>query len=214
MTVQISKGIYLVTEHERLPFARLLSITESLLPKGIAALQYRNKQADSAQKRIEARQLQTLCKTWKVPFIINDDISLAIELQADGVHLGRDDGSCSEARKRLGPNMLMGISCNNDINRANQAVQDGADYIAFGAMFPTSSKTNTVQATPDLIRQAKQRYTIPIVAIGGITPENCGPVINAGADLLAVISSVYLASDPAQVIDNFNKLMAKKYESV
>ena len=106
--------------------------------------------------------------------------------------------------------MLIGISCYNDLARADQAVQGGADYIAFGAMFPTTSKVNTASASNGLILQAKQRYTIPIVAVGGITPENCEPVIAAGADLLAVISSVYLADDPYQVLESFNQLMAKQ----
>ncbi len=209
-TVKISRGIYLVTEHERLQFSELLSITETVMPVGIAALQYRNKLAGHQQKLGEASRLQQLCETYKVPFIINDDIALAIELDADGVHLGRDDGSCMDARKRVGNLKLIGISCYNDIDRAAQAVQDGADYLAFGAMFPTSSKANTTNASSGLIRQAKQRYTVPIVAIGGITPENCAPVIAAGADVLAVISSVYLANNPYHVMENFKKLMAKK----
>lgn len=209
-SVKISRGIYLVTEHERLRYSELLAITEAVMPVGIAVLQYRNKIAVYDQKLAEATRLQQLCKTYKVPFIINDDIALAIELGADGVHLGRDDDNCMDARKQVGDNILVGISCNNDPGRADQAVRDGADYIAFGAMFPTSSKANTVSASFELIRQAKQRYTVPIVAIGGITPENCAPVIAAGADLLAVISSVYLANNPYQVMENFKKLMAKR----
>lgn len=177
---------------------------------GIAALQYRNKQANHKEKLAEASLLQQLCKDYEVPFIINDDIDLAIELGAAGVHLGRDDGDCAEARRRVGMEMLIGISCYDDLGCADQAVQGGADYIAFGAMFPTTSKLNTASAGTGLILQAKQRYTIPIVAIGGITPENCGPIITAGADLLAVISSVYLANDPYQVLESFNQLMARQ----
>jgi thiamine-phosphate pyrophosphorylase len=157
----------------------------------------------------QARQLQQLCQTYKVPFIINDDLQLAISLGADGVHLGRDDGDCKSARLLLGAQKLIGVSCYNDLARAEQAVNEGADYIAFGAMFATSTKTNTVHASTDLITQAKQRYTVPLVAIGGITPENCEPVIAAGADLLAAVSSVYLASNPSDVVIKFNQQMVK-----
>jgi thiamine-phosphate pyrophosphorylase len=207
---QLHRGIYLITEHERLRFSGLLARTEAVITAGISALQYRNKRADRKQRLAEASLLQQLCNDHEVPFIINDDIDLALELGAAGVHLGREDGNAKEARLRVGENMLIGISCYNDLDRADQAVRDGADYIAFGAMFPTTSKVNAVSATTDLIRQAKQRYTVPIVAIGGITPENCGPVIAAGADLLAVISGVYLAHNPYHALETFNQLMAKQ----
>ncbi len=208
-TTRINRGLYLITEHVQLDFASLLAITESVLPLGISVLQYRNKSTDYEQKMEQARQLQQLCQTYKVPFIINDDLQLAISLGADGVHLGRDDGDCKSARLLLGAQKLIGVSCYNDLARAEQAVNEGADYIAFGAMFATSTKTNTVHASTDLITQAKQRYTVPLVAIGGITPENCEPIIVAGADLLATVSSVYLASNPSDVVIKFNQQMVK-----
>ena len=204
----LRRGVYLITEHERLGFAQLLSIAEIVLPAGIAALQYRNKTAGPAQQRVEAAQLQSLCKRFDVPFIVNDDPGLALELEADGVHLGREDRDCREARLRLGADRLVGISCYNDLARADEAVAQEASYIAFGAMFPTTTKTNTVSAPAGLICEAKQRYRVPIVAIGGITPENCLPVIEAGVDLLAVVSSVWLAADPLKAINTFNQLMA------
>jgi len=206
---RINRGLYLITEHVELDFARLLAITESVLPLGISVLQYRNKSADHSQKIEQARQLQQLCKMFKVPFIINDDLQLAIRLDADGVHLGRDDGDCRAARLVLGEQKLIGISCYNDPVRAEQAVNEGADYIAFGAMFATSTKANTVRASTDLITQAKHRYTLPVVAIGGITADNCKPIITAGADLLAVVSSVYLASNPSDVVNKFKQQMVK-----
>ncbi len=209
MTGVLQRGIYLITEHERLTFTRLLAIAETVVPAGIAALQYRNKSANQEQRRMESAQLQQLCKQHDVPFIINDDPELAQELDADGIHLGREDGDCHKARLHIGPNRLIGISCYNELIRADSAVTQGANYIAFGAMFPTTTKTNTVAASTGLIREAKQRYTVPVVAIGGITPDNCEPVIDAGADLLAVISSVWLAKDPLHTITKFNQLMAK-----
>jgi thiamine-phosphate pyrophosphorylase len=205
---QLHRGIYLITEHERLAFADVFAITRSVIGS-ISALQYRNKSTDDKQKRAQASELQKLCKDHQVPFIINDNIDLAIELDTDGVHLGREDTGCREARHRLGQNKLIGVSCYNEILRADQAVADGASYIAFGAMFPTRTKTNTVPANTGLIQQAKQRYTVPVVAIGGITTANCGAVINAGTDLLAVVSSVYLAQNPVAVIHTFNQLMTK-----
>lgn len=205
---RLRRGIYLITEHDKLGFEQLVAITALVLP-GISALQYRNKIADRSRRHAEATVLQQLCRNHGVPFIMNDDPDLALELGADGVHLGQEDGNCRDARLRIGTDRLIGSSCYNQLERAEEAVQQGADYIAFGAMFPTSSKKTTVAATTGLIREAKQRYTVPIVAIGGITPQNCVPVIEAGADLLAVISSVYLAPDPLQAIGTFNQLMTR-----
>jgi len=208
VTHRLHRGIYLITEHERLAFAEVFAITQSVIGS-ISALQYRNKSTDNKLKRVQASKLLKLCNDHQVPFIINDNIDLAIELGADGVHLGREDPDCIEAKRRLGQQKLIGVSCYNEIQRADQAVADGASYIAFGALFPTSTKANTVQASTDLIQQAKQRYTVPVVAIGGITTANCDAAINAGADLLAVVSSVYLADDPVAVIHQFNQLMTK-----
>lgn len=201
------KGLYVITEHEQLGFTEVLSRTELILQSGIVALQYRNKFADTRQKLFEARQLQSLCKRYATLFVINDDVELAIELQSDGIHIGREDPGCMTTRSRVGKNMLVGVSCYNDLNLAEAACSCGADYIAFGAMFPTSSKANTSKASPDIIKTAKQRYNLPVVAIGGITPENCRPVLKAGADMLAVISSVYLATDPPSVVNHFNQLI-------
>jgi len=209
-TTRLARGMYVITEHRQLQFPELLSRTETILQAGIVALQYRNKAAGGKQKRYEAEQLQALCADHNTLFVINDDIELALDLEPDGVHLGKGDVMCKEARRRLGEQMLIGISCYNDPERAGRAVADGADYIAFGAMYPTASKLNATEASPGLIRTAKQQYTIPVVAIGGITPDNCLPVIEAGADLLAVISGVYLADAPGAVIDRFNTLMLKR----
>jgi thiamine-phosphate pyrophosphorylase len=205
----ISKGLYVITEHGRLEFSDLFARTEAILQAGIVALQYRNKQADSQQKLAEAQQLQALCNQYATLFFINDDIDLALQLKSDGVHLGREDATCAVARTRVGNDMLIGVSCYNDLQRAEVAVSSGADYIAFGAMSPSKSKTNTTIATPATLQMAKQRYNMPVVAIGGITQENCLPILQAGADLLAVISSVYLADDPASVVKHFNQLISE-----
>jgi len=205
----LSKGLYVITEHDRLEFSDLLTRTEAILQAGIVALQYRNKQADSEQKLAEALQLQALCNQYATLFFINDDIDLALKLKSDGLHIGKEDANCAVARARVGDDMLIGVSCYNDLQGAEIAVSSGADYIAFGAMYPSTSKTNTTIATPATLQIAKQRYNPPVVAIGGITPENCLPILQAGADLLAVISSVYLADDPASVIKHFNQLISE-----
>lgn len=209
MRAGLRRGVYLITEHERLDFPQLLARTEAALAAGVSALQYRNKSAGPAQRRREAEQLMDLCRDQEVPFIVNDDVDLALELGAEGVHIGREDGDCAAVRMRVGNGLLIGVSCYNELARADAAVAGGADYIAFGAMFATSSKQNTVKASTSLLGEAKLRYDVPVVTIGGITPDNCGPLIEAGADLLAVISSVYLAPDPVAVIETFNRMMVR-----
>ena len=151
--------------------------------------------------------LLELCRQYDTPLIINDDVELALELQAEGVHLGSDDTQCKKARDRLGNDVLIGISCNNDFERVRLAVIEGADYVAIGAMFPTITKDETVKASPQLITQVKQNYDIPVIAIGGITSANCMPILKAGADLLAVISSVYLSANPTDTVKKFNNLI-------
>ena len=201
------RGVYLITEHQRLDFPELLARTETALAAGVAALQYRNKAAGARQRLEEAERLQALCRAHGTPLIINDDLELAARIGADGVHLGRRDSACRAARARLGPEGIIGVSCYNEIERAGQAAADGADYVAFGAMFPTASKAGATPASPGVIREARRLYDLPVAAIGGITPGNCGPLIEAGADLLAVISSVYLAEDPAAAVKAFNDLL-------
>jgi len=203
----IRNGLYVITEHTHLDFSELVSISKQVLETGISLLQYRNKNADSNQRFREASVLLELCRQYDTPLIINDDVELALELQAEGVHLGSDDTQCKKARDRLGNDVLIGISCNNDFERVRLAVIEGADYVAIGAMFPTITKDETVKASPQLITQVKQNYDIPVIAIGGITSANCMPILKAGADLLAVISSVYLSANPTDTVKKFNNLI-------
>lgn len=207
----LQRGLYLVTEHRQLAFDDLLSRTEAALCRGVSALQYRNKQAGERERLKEAAELLALCRRYDTPFIVNDDVELAIAVEADGVHVGRHDGTCRAARERLGQDRVVGVSCYNDLERAERAVAAGADYIAFGAMYPTASKNGATPADLETIRIARGRFDIGIAAIGGITPGNCGPVLDAGADLLAVIGSVYLADDPARVVDAYNERLLRHY---
>lgn len=190
----IARGLYLLTPDEP-DSARLLARTRPLLAHA-ALLQYRNKAADAALRRVQAAALLEACRAAGVPLIVNDDIALAAELGADGVHLGEHDAAVAEARGRLGPGRLIGVSCYQDFARALQAARDGADYLAFGAFFPSPTKPGARRATPALLH-ATAGLGLPRVAIGGITPDNAAQLVAAGADLVAVISGVYDAPDPA-----------------
>jgi len=173
----------------------MLARTEEILRAGARLLQYRNKQADETTRISEAEQLLDLCQQYSVPLIINDDIALAVQTGADGVHLGKTDSSIADARECLGDKVMIGCSCYNDLDRAQQVAKSGADYIAFGAFFPSPTKPEAAHATADIIQTAKQRFKLPVVAIGGITPENGRSLIEAGADMLAVISGLYASND-------------------
>jgi len=210
----LTPGLYVVTEDQQLGFDQLLIKTEIILECGISALQYRRKNAPYKQKIIEASALKRLCSDNKTKFIINDDIKLAMEIDSDGVHLGEDDISCQQARTMLGEDKIIGVSCYNDLVRAKQAFQASADYLAFGAMYATTTKQETKKASPELLVTAKQQYNVPLVAIGGITPENCQPLLEAGADLLAVVSCVYHTDFPDKIITEFNKQIRNHHELI
>lgn len=188
-----ARGIYLITPDET-DTARLLDRVRPLLAD-TTWLQYRNKAVDAATRRQQAQALQQLCAGAGVPLIINDDAALALEVGAAGVHLGEDDGDIAAARTLLGPGAIIGASCYDELELARRAVASGASYIAFGAFFPSRSKATTRRAQPQLLRDSTA-LGVPRVAIGGLTPDNSAPLVAAGADLLAVISSVFAADDP------------------
>lgn len=184
------RGLYLVTP-EPLPDLALIA---RLLPHA-ACLQYRNKHAQADVRREQGAALRMLCEDAGIAFIVNDDIALAAAVGADGVHVGEHDAGIARARAQLGDTAIVGSSCYDDLARAEAAARDGADYIAFGAFFPSPTKPNARRATPQLLRDAA-RIGLPRVAIGGITPDNAGALVGAGADLIAVISGVFDAPDP------------------
>lgn len=187
------QGLYLITPDEA-DTARLVERVRAVL--GFATwLQYRNKRADAASRRVQAEALQPLCRVAGVPLIVNDDWRLARDLGAEGAHLGEDDGDLRAARAALGETAILGASCYDDVARAEAAARAGASYLAFGAFFPTRSKSGTRRAEPRLLRECVH-LGLPMVAIGGITPDNAEVVITAGADLVAVISGVFDAADP------------------
>ena len=203
-----NKGIYAITDCANTTEKELLSKSEDILKTGVSLFQYRDKEAKQDDKEQRAKKLQLLCKRYNTPFIINDDVLLAKEIFADGVHLGKDDGDISSARKILG-DKIIGVSCYNDIHRAIMAENAGANYIAFGAFFPSVTKPDAKKADIELVKQAKTQLSIPIVAIGGITPENAKQLVDADINYLAVISGLYSASDTISATQSYNNLFKK-----
>ncbi|MGY1458274.1 thiamine phosphate synthase [Luteimonas sp. A534] len=188
------RGLYLLTPDDTVT-ARLLARVSVVIDHA-ALLQYRNKRADAALAHEQVAALLPLCRTRGVPLLVNDDWRLALACGADGAHLGESDGDLRAARKALGDHAIIGASCYDSLATAEAAANAGASYLAFGACFPSPTKPLARRATPELLRNATG-FGLPLVAIGGITPDNARIVIEAGADLVAVISGVFDAPDPA-----------------
>ena len=188
------RGLYAITP-DCADTALLLQKVAAVLPH-VALLQYRGKLPDARLRFEQASALAEACRAAAVPLIVNDDPALASRCAADGVHLGEHDGSVASARQLLGPNAIIGVSCYNDLLRGQQAAQAGADYLAFGAMFPSPTKPAARRAGLPLLGQART-LGLTVVAIGGITPDNGRQVVRAGAELLAVVSGLFDAPDPA-----------------
>jgi thiamine-phosphate pyrophosphorylase len=204
-------GLYAVTP-ALADSALLRSKVEAALRGGARILQYRNKAADEQLRYEQAFQIAWLCRDAGACFIVNDSIELARDVAADGVHLGKDDNGIGAARALLGPGKLIGVSCYNQLLRARDAVAQGADYIAFGSFFPSPTKPGAVTASRDLLRAAKE-FSLPIVAIGGITPDNAAGLIEAGADAVAVVSAVFDAPDVERAARRITALFAVHSES-
>lgn len=201
-------GLYAITPN--------LADTNELLRKvrlalqgGACVLQYRNKIADAALQLQQAQALRQLTLEFGTTFIVNDDAGLARQVDADGVHLGGEDGSVAAARALLGESKLIGVSCYNRAPLALAAVQQGADYVAFGAFFPSSVKPEAVKAEVSMLREARHEIHVPIVAIGGITQQNGAMLIEAGANSLAVISALWDAPDIEQAAKEFSTLFSR-----
>lgn len=182
------RGLYAITP-DLIATEALLDAVEAAIRGGAVWIQYRT--AAFEDRKRQAQALCQLCHRCRVPLIINDDPRLAWDIGADGVHLGQDDPHYEEARALLGPQAILGVSCYNSLDRAVSAQRIGANYVAFGRFFPSKTKPEAKQAPLALLYEARRQLSIPIVAIGGITPENGGALIEAGADLLAVIEGVF-----------------------
>ncbi|MDC9729814.1 MAG: thiamine phosphate synthase [Methyloprofundus sp.] len=182
-------GLYAITKPDNKSIAEIISDVEAALKAGLCALQYRDKQPIDAV--FLAGALKELCQQYHTPLIINDHVDLAKKIGADGVHLGKEDGLIQYARQQLGSNAIIGVSCYNDINLALQAEKNSADYVAFGRFYPSSSKPLAAPAELTTLTLAKKSISVPIVAIGGILPTNSQVLLDAGADVLAVIGGVF-----------------------
>lgn len=202
---RLVRGLYVVTP-DTPDTAGLLADVEAAISGGARLVQYRNKSAAQPLRLTQAQALKALCASRGATLIINDHLELALEVDAGGVHLGGEDGSCVEARQALGASKLIGISCYDRIGLARDAVREGADYVAFGSFFPSRVKPGAVRAPLELLTQAKLELRVPVVAIGGITGENAKALIGAGADAVAVISAVFDAVDVAEGAARFGAL--------
>lgn len=208
MSARFPGGLYALTPDEP-ETAALVAAVRAALAGGAAAVQYRNKRAAATLRRSQAAALAALCRERAVPLIVNDDVELALEVGAAGVHLGRDDGDLRVARARLGPGRLLGASCYDRVDRAVTAVAAGADYVAFGSVFPSPTKPDAARAPLALFGEAKRQVAVPLVAIGGITLANAPAAIAAGADAVAVISALFDADDVAARARDFTALFAR-----
>lgn len=202
-------GLYAITPDETNTDV-LLSKIEAALQGGISVLQYRNKLASHKLQTQQARAILPMCKQYRVPFIINDSVKLCMVLDADGVHIGADDGNLAYIRARLGSGKILGASCYNRFDLAQAAQLSGANYVAFGACFSSSTKPTAPVASLDLFKLAQAQLNIPAVAIGGITLENASLAIEAGASSIAVISAIFNASDVKSAAQQFSQLFNDK----
>lgn len=189
------RGLYAITDAALQPAELLCERVARAIEGGAALVQYRDKSGDTALRRSQARALAELCRAHGTTLIVNDDPALAADCGAHGVHLGRDDADLSAARRCLGDAAIIGVSCYNRLEHARRAVDEGADYLAFGRFFSSQTKPDAVHAGRELIVEAKRRWALPVAVIGGITPYNAAPLVAAGADMLAVVRGVFAAGD-------------------
>ena len=185
-------------------------MTRNALAGGTRLVQYRSKTMNEELRREQARALAHLCREYEVPLLINDHVDLALEVGADGVHLGREDALISQARLKLGHEKIIGISCYNELESAIEAERSGADYVAFGAFFTSVTKLDTVPASIDLLQQGNLQISIPIVAIGGINSDNALELISAGADAVAVSNALFGARDIRSEAGKFSELFKRQ----
>ncbi|MDX2421391.1 MAG: thiamine phosphate synthase [Amphritea sp.] len=207
MTEFSLRGLYAITDSTLMPNTdSLLLQVEQALRGGARILQYRDKSTHQALRLQQALALVDLCQQYHCPILINDDAELAKASGADGVHLGQSDGNIRQARSFLGPTAIIGNTCHNSLELARTACQQTADYVAFGAVFPSSTKPNATHASISLISEAKATLPVPVVAIGGINMDNADQVISAGADMIAVIHNLFANDDICAQAGQFNAL--------
>ncbi len=203
-------GLYAITSSQPSTLRALVDNTEAALRGGAAVLQYRRKDVSGAAAAREARALVEVCARYKAPLIVNDDPELALAIGAHGVHLGRDDGDVQALVATWGRKLIIGVSCYDSFERARELAALGVDYLAFGSMFSSATKPSAVRCPLPVLTRAKAEFGLPVVAIGGITPENARPVIAAGADFLAVIGGVFEQADTEQSVARYARLFTNE----
>jgi len=207
-TGQTIAGLYGITDSTLMPGDALLRKSELALRAGLRILQYRDKSTDAQRRAREAAALYALCREHGALFVVNDDAALAARIHAPALHVGRDDPPLAELRRHFGSSLCIGVSCYDELERAERAQAEGADYVAFGAFFPSPSKADTRRAPLSLLREARLRLRLPLVAIGGIRADNGAALVAAGADALAVISALFATDDVAAATHRFQALFA------
>lgn len=203
------RGLYAITP-DWSDSRRLLAATEAILAGGCRILQYRNKTASDCHRQEQAVALRGLTRRHDALLIVNDDVDLCLFAEADGVHLGEADGELAAARSRLGAGRILGASCYQSLDLARGSAHSGVDYIAFGSFFPSPTKPLARRADPGLLAAARTETGLPLCGIGGITLDNARLLLQAGADMLAVISALYDADDPVQATRQFIRLFEEK----
>ena len=201
--------LYLITPTPLVASEFAPQLTDALDAGGVACVQLRLKDVSDDEISDACVILKPIAQSRGAAFILNDRPDLAADCGCDGVHIGQQDDSYQEARDRMGEDAIVGVTCHDSIHLAMQAGEQGADYVAFGAFHSTETKAATHHATPELITQWSEIATVPCVAIGGITPQNCRPLVEAGAEFIAVVSAIWNHSDgPAEAVRTFNAAMA------
>lgn len=201
------KGLYPIADVQCISTNKIVNAVSEVLSAGIKIIQYRDKTNVKDVRKKIAYELKLLSNKHNAILIINDDISLAKTIDADGVHIGKDDCTIKEAKRILGTNKIIGVSCYNKFENAKQAQEMGASYVAFGSFFNSPTKPTAPRASIELIAQAKKELAIPVCAIGGINRDNMGPLITAGVDMLAIISAIFSNPSPKQVVAEYIPLL-------
>lgn len=205
----LPRGLYAITSSDYVQHNMLGNAVRHAILGGARIVQYRDKSRASARRKREAAELRDICRSHDALLIINDDVRLADEIGADGVHLGRDDWAVKLARKSLGDNAIIGASCYNSMSFARRAADQGADYVAFGSFFDSRTKTGAARAHVEILSEARQALDLHIVAIGGIMPENGGRLVRAGADMIAACSGVFDHRDTESAARHYAALFAE-----
>ena len=205
----LPKGLYAITNSDYTPANLLGNAVQHAIIGGARIVQYRDKSRDPGRRKHEAAQLRDICHAHDALLIINDDVRLADDVAADGVHLGRDDWPIERARRVLGDSAIIGASCYNSLGLARRARDDGADYVAFGSFFTSSTKTQAGRVPVEILSDARAEFSLHIVAIGGIMPENGAKLIRAGADMIAACSGVFNHRDPESAAHHYAALFAE-----